>query len=217
MILQKGGDMRPGIDWKQSKVNVFWGEIAPCEHVLQIYDNDDSFLDVLTDFVGVGINAGEGIIIIATKAHLNGLESRLRAHGVNVPALIANNTYIPLDAEETLARFMVDGWPDEKLFSQVITTIIEKAKEDNRRIRAFGEMVAILWEQGNSGATVNLEHLWNNFCEKEAFCLFCAYPKSGFTQDTDESMMHICNTHSRMVTGEGTIRGEIFYKKVMRN
>jgi hypothetical protein len=201
-------------EWKQSKVNVFWGEIAPCEHILQIYDDDNSFLDVLTDFVGVGINAGEGVIIIATQAHLKGLESRLNAHGLNVPALIANNTYIPYDAEETLSKFMVDGWPDRNLFTQVITDVIIKAKAGNRKIRAFGEMVAILWAQGNSGATVNLEHLWNKLCEKEHFCLFCAYPKSGFTQNSSESMMHICNSHTRMVKGKSSARGEICYQQL---
>lgn len=39
-------------------------------------------------------------------------------------------------------------------------------------------MVAILWSKGNSETTIRLGYLWNKFCEKEALCLFCAYPKS---------------------------------------
>jgi hypothetical protein len=26
--------------WSKAKAEVFWGEIAPCEHVVQIYEND---------------------------------------------------------------------------------------------------------------------------------------------------------------------------------
>jgi len=26
-------------DWQQSKADIFWGEIAPCDHVVQIYEN----------------------------------------------------------------------------------------------------------------------------------------------------------------------------------
>ena len=69
-------------------------------------------------------------------------------------------------------------------------------------MRAFGEMVAVMWGQGLSGATVRLEHLWHQFCAKEAFSLFCAYPRSGFTEDAEVSMKEICATHSQVVAGE---------------
>ena len=206
--------MKKETEWQQSKAKVFWGEIAPCDHVLQIYENDDSFLRVLTDFVGEGINSGEGVIVIATQEHLMGLECLLESHGLNISALIANDTYIPLDAHDTLSKFMVNGWPDEELFNDVVTELILKAKKGNRKVRAFGEMVAILWAQGNSGATVNLEHLWNKFCEKEVLCLFCAYPKAGFTQDAHESILHICNSHSKMIKGSDVVQGEVFYNNI---
>ena len=38
---------------------VFWGELAPCEHVLQIYDEDAPFMDSLQGFVGEGLARGE--------------------------------------------------------------------------------------------------------------------------------------------------------------
>jgi hypothetical protein len=60
-------------------------------------------------------------------------------------------------------------------------------------------MVALLWAQGHSGATVRLEHLWHSLCQEEAFALFCAYPRTGFTQDATESIKEICETHSRVL------------------
>jgi len=201
-------------DWQQSKANIFWGEIAPCDHVVQIYENDAIFLDALAGFVGGGINSGDCCIVLATDTHLQALEARLLKYGVHTHVLIANNSYIPLNAEELLSRFMVNGWPDEALFIKEISALIEKAGKGNRRIRAFGEMVAILWAQGNYGATVHLEHLWNRLCEQKSFCLFCAYPKSGFTDDINTSIMHICGAHSKMISGSEKQLTEVYYRDI---
>lgn len=202
--------------WTPSSNDVFWGEIAPCEHVVQIYENDESFLDLLTGFVAGGVNGNECAVVIATPAHLTALEERLTALGYTVPSLISQTQYIPLDAEETLSGFMVNDWPDENLFHNAITDVIVKAKGNGRKVRAFGEMVAILWAKGQVGATVRLEHLWNKFCENETFCLFCAYPESGFTQDAAESVMHICSAHTKMIKGVVKGKTDVFYKPVER-
>ena len=205
-------DHMTSADWQLSKTDVFWGEIAPCDHVVQIYEDNNVFMDMLAGYVGGGINAGDCVIVIATKAHLDGLNDRLKDHGVHIEGLIAGDHFIPLDAEETLSKFMVNGWPDEDLFMQVVSKLIARARKNNRKVRAFGEMVAILWAQGLSGATVQLDYLWNKFCEQETLCLFCAYPKSGFTQDMNTSIMHICGSHSKIICGTDKPLTEIMYK-----
>lgn len=197
--------------WKRSNADIFWGEIAPCDHVIQIYENDGVFLDALSGFIGGGINAGECVVVIATSTHLKALNSRLTSYGIRVDTLIEDDRYIPLDADETLSKFMVDGWPDEELFMNTVSSIIERGSCQDRHIRAFGEMVAILWAQGLNGATVQLEHLWNKFCQQNKFCLFCAYPKSGFTQDMNDSIMNICDCHTRMIDGSEKQLTEVVY------
>ena len=178
---------------------VFWGEMTPCDHLVQFYQDDGVLIDSLEGFVGGGISAGDGVIVIATPAHLAALERRLTSQGYNVAAAIAKGQYITLDAEEALSMFMRNGWPDDALFESLIESLIERAQIGGRNIRAFGEMVAILWAQGNNGATVRLEHLWNKLCQLNTFSLFCAYPKSGFTQDASLSIKEICDAHSRYV------------------
>jgi hypothetical protein len=179
--------------------NTFWGEMAPCEHLVQIYENHPVFLDSLEGFLAGGLAAGDGVIVIATSDHLAALDARLEKQGFNLDAARSQDHYIALDAEETLSKFMVSGWPDEDLFEQLVSQLIARARGNGRRVRAFGEMVAVLWAGGHNGATVRLEHLWHAICQKEAFSLFCAYPKIGFTQDAESSLKDICAAHSRVL------------------
>ncbi|MBA3706217.1 MAG: MEDS domain-containing protein, partial [Bacteroidetes bacterium] len=139
-------------EWKQCKSHVFWGELAPSEHLVQIYENDDVVLDSLEEFVHAGFKAGDSVIIIATEEHMNALNDRLKVHELDLEQLQSDNQYIPLNAHETLEKFMVNGWPDESLFMKMVKDVIGLARgKGNRLVRAYGEMVAILWGQGHNG------------------------------------------------------------------
>jgi hypothetical protein len=109
---------------------------------------------------------------------------------------------------------MVDGLPNEKLFNDIISRLISKVRGNKRKVRAFGEMVALLWAEGNREATVRLEKLWNKFCENELFCLFCAYPKSGFNHDINTSLNYICSAHSKIVTPLREGSTELLYSRL---
>src|SRR5581483_3947912 len=126
----------------EEKPHVFWGEIAPCDHLLQIYENDAEYLAALSRFVSDGFDKSESVVIIATAWHLSALEKRLGRF--DLPSLRARRQYVPLDAEETLAKFMVDGWPDARQFETSIVEVLRLASENGRSVRAFGEMVALL-------------------------------------------------------------------------
>jgi hypothetical protein len=183
--------------------DIFWGEIAPCDHAVQIYADDGSFVQCLTDFVAAGLRNGEGVIVIATPAHLFALEDRLDALKLDLDTARYRDQYITLDAEATLARFMENGWPNAERFRAMVHELLGRGRGGGRRVRAFGEMVAILWSRGYPGATIQLEHLWQNLCRAEGLALFCAYPKAGFTRDAAESLREICAMHSRVVPVAG--------------
>ena len=183
----------------KSGASVFWGEIAPCEHMAQFYEHDGALLDNLTGFIGGGLKAGENTIVIATAEHLSALEKRLDSSGVNVAIAKLLDRYIPMVAEEALGKFMVDRWPDDDRFESFVTDLILRARVNDRRVRAFGEMVALLWARGDAAATVRLEHLWEQICERQDFSLFCAYPKAGFTEVPVKSLTDIRACHSRII------------------
>jgi len=199
--------------WEKSPAQVFWGEIATCDHSVQIYENDKVFLNTLESFAGAGLIAGDSIIIIATAEHLAALESRLTNQGFNMNFLVSSNRYIGLDAQETLAKFMVNGRVDETLFMNCITDVIRRAQKNNGTIRAFGEMVAILWKLRLKEATIKLERLWNKLHHQKNFTLFCAYPKNLFFDDAD-TLHTICTEHHKVIDGDPRPSTEIYYKKI---
>jgi hypothetical protein len=203
------------MNWKCTNFQDFWAEIAPADHVLQIYENERVFMNTLEGFAGSGFLAGDSVVIIATSEHLSILEDRLAEHNFDLQHLRSNGRYFGLNAHDVLNSFMRGGWPDEELFSKVIGGICTNASKNGRRLRAFGEMVALLWAQGNNGATVQLEHLWNKFCSGTSMCLYCAYPKTGFTKTPVESINEICCTHARVISGAEVPSTEIHYKNAV--
>lgn len=197
-------------NWNNSNVQVFWGEIAPCDHLVQIYENESHFLNTLEGFAGSGILSGDSVVIIAKQSHLDLLKERLLKHNFDLESLIEKDLYIALEANDTLSKFMINDWPDEQLFNECVSSILKRARKSDRKVRAFGEMVAILWEQGNDGATVRLENLWHNLHSMDKFSIYCAYPKSGFTRNYEDSISEICKAHSKIIDGENRPSTEIY-------
>ena len=182
----------------QESPSILWGVLAPHAHFLQFYADDVELLDSLEAFVAEGLEGDEAVIVIATPAHRRALRDRLAPRGISVDAAIDDGRYYELDARETLSALIVDGRPDAVLFGELMRHLVERARGDGRRIRAFGEMVVMLWARGDEAATMRLEQLWSELCEEDDFALLCAYPLSDLTQGKG-TMNEIIATHSKLV------------------
>lgn len=177
-----------------------WGPLAPCDHVLQVYATDGDFLDALEGFVAEGLEAGEAVVIVATASHRQALLQRLGEAGVDLEAALASDALQLVSAQDTLERFMLRGAPDEALLRVAMADVIQRARGSaGRKLRVFGEMVAMLWARGNQPAAVRLECLWSRLQREEGFPLFCAYPKFSFTDDLVLSVDAICQAHTRIL------------------
>jgi signal transduction histidine kinase/ActR/RegA family two-component response regulator len=177
--------------------------MARTEHFVQFYEADGSLLNSLRSFIGNAIQSGEGALVVATEAHRNGLDELLHANGIDVVNAKASGRYVSLDAAETLSRFMVDGAPDAKKFNRIISSVITSVTDGSSQTRAFGEMVGLLWAQGNFAAALRLEELWTELQKVHSFSLYCAYPMREFgSEKFIEAHGSICGVHSRVIPAE---------------
>jgi signal transduction histidine kinase len=176
-------------------------------HSVQFYEDDAIFLDGLSEFVGSALGSGAACLMIATPAHREGVAERLKTWGINLSVAIQSGRYICLDAEGTLSKFMMDGWPDEERFYGVIEPMLLQAKMGMPRkaipMVAFGEMVALLWAESKCEAAIRLEQLWNELSRRHAFTLRCAYSIGCFGQNMDDGFFNrVCDEHDHVVPTE---------------
>lgn len=191
----------------------FWSSVASCDHLVQFYESEKAFLDTLEGFVGSGLLAGENVIVIATQPHLDLLNQRLQYQGFDLIGLVASEQYIPLDAVATLDLFMVNGKPDPVLFNMHIKALVKEIARKGRKVRAFGEMVAVLWKEGNYDATVELEMLWHEFHHENSFSLYCAYPKASMPLSTTH-LDAICHSHTMIIDSEMSTTTEVQFQSL---
>jgi signal transduction histidine kinase len=175
-------------------------------HSVQFYADDSFLLDGLSRFIGTALGAGDAAIVLATQAHREALERRLQARGLSTAKSIRQGRYIVLDAAETLQKFMVEGFPDAAKFREALSSLVVRAGgavESGARVVAFGEMVALLWEDGKYDAAIRLERLWNELGKEHSFFLQCAYPIKGFSHDHhSEPFLKICSEHSDVIPSD---------------
>jgi signal transduction histidine kinase len=184
-----------------------WDDHQHQAHVAQFYADDAFLLDSLSRFVGTALGSGDGAIVIATRAHREGLARILKSRGLDTSAPLAAGRYVCLDAAETLARLLVGGRPDAARFSETIGGLIALTKSrtggDGRRIAVFGEMVSLLWLQGRFDAVVRLEEFWNGLARTHKFSLLCGYPIHGFNRhEHTDLFMKICSAHTGVIPNE---------------
>ncbi len=139
-------------------------------HSIYFYEDDTFLIDNVAAFAKKGLEQKETVIIVATEQHRGDLKAKLTDEVVGLWATARAN-YVTLDASTTLGLFMQNGWPNERLFLQVIGRIIESAA-GSTPVRIYGEMVAVLWAEGNALAAIHLERLWNTLRKQRDFALF---------------------------------------------
>lgn len=202
--------------WKNCHIQAFWRDIASWDHLVQVYENEKIFLDTLEGFAGTGLIHDESVIIIARKKTIEALNNRLITQHFDITELERSNKYLTFDAEEVLNQFMDGNWPNENKFHVLFHDILAKARgEENRKVRAFGDMVAVLWERKLAVATMYLEGLWEQLREIENFTLFCAYPKSCFSNENLHGIESICRSHSKVIDGKWHPTTEVHFRNVV--
>jgi hypothetical protein len=177
---------------------------SPRVHSVHFYDHDEALILRLQTIVTSALDAGNSILIVATEEHRRQLSSALQHWGSALRGLIEDGRLTMHDAREMLAKFMVEGLPDRQRFLQSVGTLVwtvqEAAWNAHRGVTVFGEMVALLWDEGNTHGALKLESLWNDLLKHRAFHLHCAYSREILQRNPDAMLIKaICEEHSHVI------------------
>ena len=170
-------------------------------HAVQFYGDDESLFTTVASFLSQGFVDGHPAIVIATEEHRESILEHLRGRLIDVEKAQKIGSLILLDARQTLDLFMVRGMPDAARFQDSIGRVIADVLDGRRDricLRAFGEMVDVLWRDGNPHAAIRLEMLWNTLAQRYGFALLCGYSMSNFNKDT-RGFEAICREHTHVV------------------
>jgi anti-sigma regulatory factor (Ser/Thr protein kinase) len=170
------------------------------DHVVAFYDRDDELVTAVTAFLREALDGERATMVIATPAHRAAIAAALEVRGFSVEDLTRSGRYLSLDARETLATFMRNGDIDPEAFAAVIGTALAGIPGGGP-IHAFGEMVALLWDDGDVAAAIELESLWNDLAGDHTFSLYCAYSMSSLEQSGDlAAAKQVCDRHSGVIS-----------------
>jgi hypothetical protein len=171
-------------------------------HGVQFYGIEPSVLvQNVAAYVDEGLQRGDSVLVIATPEHgdatLSAVETR-RGFRMRARQLVV------LDAEATLERILVDGTVDRQRFEHVIGGTIRGLRDakPNAGLRAYGEMVGLLWARGQVDAAVQLEQCWNDLLAGDDFRLLCGYPIDVFGDEFRSERVHaVLCAHSHVLPG----------------
>jgi hypothetical protein len=175
--------------------------VVPDDHIVNLYEHDHDLVEAVCDYLNTALRAGDGAVVVATPEHRASLEAAIEASGTDLRGATNAGRYVALDARGTLATFMVDDEPDAVLFESVVGQLIAQTRPSDGAVRVFGEMVALLWDDGNVTGALSLESLWNDLGTHEDFSLYCAYRvRSVQSADHLSAAKSVCDLHSGVAT-----------------
>ncbi len=170
------------------------------DHVVHFYEQDSELVDAVAGYVAAGVAADGVAVLIATEAHCEAFAFALELAGIDTVEARADERLVFLDAATTMAAFTRDGQIDRDAFREVVGGRLRTAAKSGRAVRAYGEMVALLWDAGDVVGAIELETLWNDLGCELPFSLYCAYPAASvFGSEHTQALHQVCRLHSSVL------------------
>lgn len=175
---------------------------ATAEHACHFYTEDASLVATVSRFLEPAFTAGGAIVSIGTPHHLAAIDDSLRQAGHDVDRAREEGRYIELDAREALDRLTRTGLPTREAFETVVGRIVAKAAADHGDVRAFGEIVSLLWRDGKRAAALRLEELWNEALGYHPLALICGYSVRAFRDPAEAAgLAGVVGAHTEVIAG----------------
>ena len=184
---------------------------GPRDHIVQLYQDQQFLNRAVCRFAAGAIANGEGVILVPTAAHWEAFSPRLEAEGVDVKAAQSRGQLTVVDADELLPRCMRGAMPDAPVFLGLAADVIANARGQERypKVRWWGEMVNVLWEQGNVAASMSLEDQFDRLAKHHEIAIFCSFVMDNFNSEVQSRLLpRLGQNHSHLIPVEDYARLE---------
>jgi len=149
-----------------------------CRHAVQFYGSDEHLHTTVGAFIAEGLILRQPALIIATSDHRLGILEDLYRRHIDADEARRLGDLICLDADDTLGAFMASDGPNPEVFLEHVGGLMMQTtvgKPPPQTVRAYGEMVDVLWQQDKPEQAIALEILWNEIAHTHRFNLLCGY------------------------------------------
>jgi hypothetical protein len=187
-------------------------------HIVQLYQDEDFYGEAISHFAAEGIVRGESIILVATKPHWEIISRRLKGKGLDSDELFRRGQLTLLDADDTLPKFMAGNDPDGSIFKPLAKQTIAKARAAGKypRVRWWGEMVNVLYVNGNSRGSNRLEEFFDEVAHEETIAIFCSFLMDKFDPKIyHEAFGNVCRTHSHVIPANDYVRHRLVVNRAV--
>ena len=181
----------------------FLSDPPSASHTVQFYEDEAFLFATVARFASAGLEAGDRVLLILTPEHAQGVLGQLDPE--RVARALREGQVSLVDARVLLGSMLVEDMPDARQFRAALKPLLEAPfAGPARRLRAFGEMVDVLWRAGNPRAAIRLEELWVELVREQQIVLLCAYAAANFREPGDVSgFADVCGTHTHVMPTEG--------------
>ena len=177
--------------------------LASHRHEVVFYSSDAVLVGAFGRFIAGELREGNTVVAAVTAAHEQYIRSNLVASSVDIAVAIREQRYIPLNVSDLFALAMVNGCPDPGRYldaaADALADVTRRAMDRHARVAVCGEGTSMFWTHGHVGASIYLEHLWDEIATSRPMNILCAFPLSA--RDGSAHVRSLCAEHTAVEIG----------------
>lgn len=169
-------------------------------HAVYLYEDEASFLDEASGFVGTTLRRGEPVVIAATAALRNAILPRLEAQSLDLAGAPGQGWCQVVDSAAVVWQCMRNGWPDAGRVGEIVDGFersrLATAWGPSPRVTVFTALNVQLRKDPRSEVALAFDRLWATLTLALPFFTVCAYPIDRLASDGFPDMCaRLCAQH----------------------
>jgi CheY-like chemotaxis protein len=167
-------------------------------HLVHLYLQEGRMLDRAAAHLADGLQAGAPALAVCTRSHWDGLQHRLAGRRLEPSGLAQAGRLRWIDAAvivDQLRAGRPHGLERQRLLAFVNGALDGVAGMGTRPVQVFGEVVNLLWQDGQIAEALELEMAWNEVGRQRPMSLLCSYTA---TIGTERDIDSVCHQHAQV-------------------